>query len=232
MDNLFLLLFLVFLIALIVGLIKPTIFSLFIKGNLTRKKIGLIFGIATFIFFVLFGATTDSSKTKQTATRNQPTEQKIEVSKQEKTSKNTQAVKEVKTPKYQVVYEASNKRYDGGNSFYVLIDSIDLSNDQFKEGIKELVKKLAKEKGGKNSFEIHDNRKSLDVSYKQYGDMSLGRPRTEEENQIQAIHFVAIFSGQLETNIYKNTLSFFPGAFTGYSKVGKYVKTIEFDPSK
>jgi len=69
MDNLFVLLFLVSFVCLIVGLIKPTAFSLFIKGELTRKKIGKIFGIATITFFVLFAITTDSSKTNGDVTQ-------------------------------------------------------------------------------------------------------------------------------------------------------------------
>lgn len=62
MDNLFLLIFLASIIALIVGLVKPTAFSRFIKGEITRKKIGTIFGIAIVASFVLFAITTDSSK--------------------------------------------------------------------------------------------------------------------------------------------------------------------------
>lgn len=62
MDNLFLLIFFASIIALVVGLIKPTAFSRFIKGEITRKKIGKIFGIATIASFVLFAVTTDSSK--------------------------------------------------------------------------------------------------------------------------------------------------------------------------
>jgi hypothetical protein len=65
MDNLFLLLFLVSFISLIVGLIKPTAFSRFIKGNVTRKKIATIFGIATIAFFFLFGMTTETSHNNQ-----------------------------------------------------------------------------------------------------------------------------------------------------------------------
>lgn len=65
MDNLFLLLFLASFICLVVGLIKPTIFSRLVKGEITRKRIGLIFGITTFAFFVLFGITTDSKKINQ-----------------------------------------------------------------------------------------------------------------------------------------------------------------------
>ena len=62
MDNLFLLIFFASIIALVVGLVKPTAFSRFIKGEITRKKIGTIFGIATVASFVLFAITTDSSK--------------------------------------------------------------------------------------------------------------------------------------------------------------------------
>ena len=62
MDNLFLLIFFASIIAIVVGLVKPTAFSRFIKGEITRKKIGTIFGIATVASFVLFAVTTDSSK--------------------------------------------------------------------------------------------------------------------------------------------------------------------------
>ena len=62
MDNLFLLLFFVSIISLVVGLVKPTVFSRFIKGGITRKRIGKIFGIATIICFVLFAITTNPQK--------------------------------------------------------------------------------------------------------------------------------------------------------------------------
>lgn len=67
MDNLFLILFFVSFIALIVGLVKPTAFSHFIKGEITRKKIAAVFGVATVVFFVLFGITTNTSKNNQVA---------------------------------------------------------------------------------------------------------------------------------------------------------------------
>ena len=78
MDNLFLLLFLVSFICLVIGLVKPAVFSRFIKGEITRKKIGLIFGIATVAFFVMFGMTTDTSKQTQSNTNEKVTEQKAE----------------------------------------------------------------------------------------------------------------------------------------------------------
>lgn len=78
MNNLFLLLFLASSVCLIIGLVKPTVFSRFIKGEITRKKIGLIFGIATVAFFVMFGMTTDTSKQTQSNTNEKAAEQKTE----------------------------------------------------------------------------------------------------------------------------------------------------------
>lgn len=78
MDNLFLLLFLASFVCLIIGLVKPTAFSRFIKGEITRKKIGLIFGIATVAFFVMFGMTTNTSKQTQSNTNEKVVEQKTE----------------------------------------------------------------------------------------------------------------------------------------------------------
>lgn len=73
MDSLFLLLFFASIIALVVGLIKPTAFSRFLKDRATRKGTATIFGIAAIVFFILFGVTTDSSSPKQTADNTQST---------------------------------------------------------------------------------------------------------------------------------------------------------------
>lgn len=81
MDNLFLLLFLIALICLIVGLINPQAFSRFIKGGITRKKIGLIFGISAVVCFVIFGMLSDTQKEKS----NQPINKEVN---QEETQKN------------------------------------------------------------------------------------------------------------------------------------------------
>ena len=78
MDNIFLLLFFVSFVALIVGLIKPTVFSRFTKGEITRKKIATIFGIATVAAFILFGITTD--RTKKYQVPQQPTTKNTEES--------------------------------------------------------------------------------------------------------------------------------------------------------
>ena len=78
MDNLFLLIFFASIIALVVGLVKPTVFSRFIKGEMTRKKIGKIFGIATIASFVLFAVTTDSSKNNNNEVTQKPVVEKTQ----------------------------------------------------------------------------------------------------------------------------------------------------------
>jgi len=115
MDNLFLLLFLVSLVCLVVGLIKPTAFSRFIKGDITRKKIGIIFGITAFVFFVIFGIVTDSSKQTQSNINGKAAEQKVETKQlgQEeqikKTEVNTEAKSEAEEEKIKKEAEIAQK---------------------------------------------------------------------------------------------------------------------------
>lgn len=74
-SNSFLLLFLISLIGLVIGLIKPSIISKIARKEFSRKKIGLIFGIAITIFFVLTGITTPN--TNQEEQRVQETNENI-----------------------------------------------------------------------------------------------------------------------------------------------------------
>ncbi|PIS33008.1 MAG: hypothetical protein COT39_00840, partial [Parcubacteria group bacterium CG08_land_8_20_14_0_20_48_21] len=92
---------------------------------------------------------------------------------------------------------------------------------------------IVKTKGGKIWIDFVNNRETLDLIYKShYGSNTLGRVLTKAEMDKVGESLVAQFSGQLETDIYLNTLSFFPGTFTDNPKVGKYVETIEYNPNK
>lgn len=70
MNTLFFLLFLLSLICLIVGLIRPSIFGRMSKNKISRKKIGLIFGLATFVCLILFGLTTEPNNADNTTNQN------------------------------------------------------------------------------------------------------------------------------------------------------------------
>ena len=65
MAEIFLLLFLITLICLIVGLVKPSFFTRVIKKEVSRKKMGLILGSIAFIFFILIGITAPKIKIEQ-----------------------------------------------------------------------------------------------------------------------------------------------------------------------
>ena len=76
MDTIGALLFIIAAIALIVGLIKPTVFSRLFKGNKpTRKKLSLIFGGLIIVSFVILGSSpqaNDTAKTAMTTAHTQP----------------------------------------------------------------------------------------------------------------------------------------------------------------
>jgi len=82
MDNLFLFLFLASVIALVVGLVKPTAFSRFLKERATRKNAAKIFGIATIIFFILFAVTTDTDTSPTESQTNQINQQNKQINEQ------------------------------------------------------------------------------------------------------------------------------------------------------
>jgi len=79
MANLFLVLFFISLICLIIGLIDPSIFTYLIKKEVAKKKIGLIFGTALLVFFVLTGVTYEPKKIKPETGQVTKTEQINEI---------------------------------------------------------------------------------------------------------------------------------------------------------
>lgn len=226
MDTSFLLLFIASFVALIVGLIKPNVFSHFLKERATRKGVATILGVTTVASLFFFGMTTDSPA-PSTQDNNSITQEQTQASETEQIN-TAQQIEEV-VPDYQIVHELSNVRFDGGKSLYVLVSSIDLSSLIFKDDIKNIFRDIVSKKGNKISIEIYDNRASLDLSYKQYGDRTLGRALDQSELNDRALHLIATYDGNLSTNIYTNTLSFFPGAFKDTATVGKFVETVEFN---
>ena len=213
-------------------------------ASLKKNKGGMI--VLVIIIVVIFAYI--GKKTETPPTVEMPA-QKVDISKNEPANgfggakeqsqnENSQPIQktmptpEVKIPKYEVAHEVTQQRYDKGVVYYILINPIDLSSSTFKDGIKSIVKKMVEEKGGKISIHVYDKKTALETGYKQYGDMSLDRPLTKQENDEASIHNVGIFSGELKTGAYLNTLMFFPATFTDNPKVGKYVETVEFNPAQ
>jgi len=141
--------------------------------------------------------------------------------------------------KYEIIHTL-NLRLDDTITYYVLIDPIDLSNDSFKEDIKEIIRKIVEEKGEKIDIEIFDKRSSLENGYKngEYDAMADLEKLEEWENWFTdeiindlAIHSIATYDGELDTGLYYNTLWYF--IYSDYVEntiVDKYAETIEFNP--
>jgi hypothetical protein len=131
---------------------------------------------------------------------------------------------------YKIMYEVK-KRFDGATSYYVLIDTVNVENEKFKDIVNFIVNDLVKKKGNKISVEIYDNKDALVLHYKLYGDISLGRVLNNEEYIFVGNHHVAGFSGELETGLFFNTLYFYPAAnLKDNPMVGKFAGAVEYNP--
>ena len=108
MNTVFILLFLLCLVAMIVGLIKPSILSKMFKGNVSRKKIALVFGVATLVFFIIAGATTPKDSTKQAEIKNNPVTQQPEQKKSEQKTNQQQTQTITKTLEERVTDAINN----------------------------------------------------------------------------------------------------------------------------
>lgn len=187
--------------------------------------------IATvFVLFIIgMAVSNDIDKTTSTIKEENKTEQTT--SKTETDIKEaTEEIKTIPTIKYEILHETV-KRYDKAPNYFVLIEEVDLSNDKFKDDIKNLINKIVTEKGAKISIDIFDNKNALEIFYKShYGANTLGRVLNKSELAQLEKHSIASFSGELEMDMYLNTLYFFPSASKSTAKVGEFVEIIEYNP--
>jgi len=125
-------------------------------------------------------------------------------------------------PNYTMVSESDEIREDGNITYFILIDPVDLSSDEFIGQIKNIIKQVVKEKIEKEniSIEIFDNREALDIALKD---------KSSEDPLLQD-HFIARYIGESESEIYRDTLYIFPVTTKGGIGPGKYFDVIEFDP--
>lgn len=125
MNGLFLLLFLLSPVLLVIGLIKPKIFSRIYKKGLSRKQISLLFGGTAILSFVLFGVTTDVTTQDETP--------QAEINKSQESLEENQALGEstetVEEPKLDLVkvirvIDGDTIEIDGGQKVrYIGIDT-------------------------------------------------------------------------------------------------------------
>ncbi|NCD01163.1 hypothetical protein EOL94_03670 [bacterium] len=214
MDNFFAFLFLVSFILLIIGLIKPSNLS-FIKKEMTRKNVLLLFGSLTVVFFVLFGITTDSTTQNQENIReNKITEnnsveqsQEEEISSEESEPSAENIKIENETPK-----QTENKKNDNSEETNdeqvkdeqddnLIVKEPEQSTQAEREVILDLLKENASQEWGNDyemvQYEYNNQVKAYDwvVSQREYPDI-MTKAKQEWGNDYEMVQYE--YENQLE----------------------------------
>jgi len=185
MDDLFGFLILGSMIALIVGLVKPGVFSRFIK-NPTRKKVGLILGGLLFVSFIGLGMTADTKTATSTTetTQTQPTSSLT--SKDEKLN-------------YEILSIEENKVIE---HIAVLVEKTEMQGEAIAMEVKKTCKKPC-------NIDIWNSREVY-ASYKQYenlsGDSKMPLTQIEQHKEQNYVKWGDSLIGSIdfETNSYND----------------------------
>lgn len=132
--------------------------------------------------------------------------------------------------KYNINYTVDNARFDGGTRYYLLINPIDLSDGNFKDGIKGIVRRFIKIHGNKVSLNIYDKLETLENDYKETEKSNTTVSTDPEFLKDIELHFIAYYDGDLSAGLYLNTLGFFPAYYEDNPVIEKYLEILEFNP--
>jgi len=132
--------------------------------------------------------------------------------------------------KYNIIYTVDNARFDGGTRYYLLINPIDLSNDNFKDGIKGIIRRFIKIHSNKVSINIYDKLETLENDYKDTEKSNTAVSTDPEFLKDIELHLIAYYDGDLSAGLYLNTLQFFPAYYEDNPVIEKYLEILEFNP--
>lgn len=166
MDNFFAFLFLVSFILLIIGLIKPSNLS-FVKKEMTRKNVLLLFGSLTVAFFVLFGITTDSTTQNQENNKkneitenkslDQPEEEKINLEESQPSAENikieNETPKQTENKKNDNPEEINDEQVKDEQDNNLIVNEPEKSTQTEREVVLDLLKENASQEWG-NDYEM------------------------------------------------------------------------------
>lgn len=120
-------------------------------------------------------------------------------------------------------------RYDGATSYYVLVPQIPAGTNP-KETAEQVTKAMVKDKGGKLTIYIFDDKATLEFYLAYWGENKYNRLPTAAEDELMANHNVASFSGQLATGVWPNSMDIYPSATSDMPVIGQFVDGYEFNP--
>jgi hypothetical protein len=104
-----------------------------------------------------------------------------------------------------------NYRADGANRYFLLINSINLSDDSFKERIKGTIQRFVEKYGNKITIDIFDDKGVLENTYKYDKTYDIKASTSQQFLKDQERHWISGYDGDCSTGLYLNTLWFFSG---------------------
>jgi uncharacterized membrane protein len=214
MDNFFAFLFLVSFILLIIGLIKPSNLS-FVKKEMTRKNVLLLFGSLIVVFFVLFGITTDSTTQNQENNKeneitenkylDQLEEEKINLEESQPSAENikieNETPKQTENKKNDSPEEINDEQAKDKQDNNLIVNEPEKSTQTEREVILDLLKENASQKWGNDyemvQYEYNNQVKAYDwvVSQREYPDI-MTKAKQEWANDYEMVQYE--YENQLE----------------------------------
>lgn len=95
--------------------------------------------------------------------------------------------------KYRIIHTIQNYKVSGESKYYLqTVTSIDLSNDDFKSGLKGIIKRFVKQHENKVTLKIFDNINALEKNYEFDENFNNTLVNNEDYLREQEIHYVAL----------------------------------------
>jgi hypothetical protein len=131
---------------------------------------------------------------------------------------------------FSVVYSEPGIRTDDGLYFYVLTSPVDISKDDIKARVENIVRKIAKDNGTKITVDIFDNKEALDTQYRVWVIKDINQPLDPKLEALVERHQIASFEGGSSRGPAANVMIMFPNSTNKVTSVSAMSTSYEFNP--
>ncbi len=144
------------------------------------------------------------------------------------------------TPRYTIVGQTDTIAFDNRESYYVLIDPVDLSSENFKDGVIAVLEDIARSNGGPDfSAFVFDDRALAEQQFHHFWSYVHDKPldalspgEYEQLDEKKRLHSIAMYIGgnnpEGEGSSYE--IFWFPDAEPDDPDVGKYTGSQQWKP--
>jgi hypothetical protein len=132
---------------------------------------------------------------------------------------------------YKIIHKNNGLRYDGGLHFLVLVNTINLKTEAFKDDVKAVISEIAQKEGKNIAVDVFDS-KSILEAYNGSNEVNFNSGKELSKNQYKQLSrsLIASYCGGIKEMLYLYQLDFFPSATTSDGEHGKYASTEAYEP--